>query len=151
MSKIIKEIIIMLLICLITMLIFAILLYDYVPNRKVVAEVTQYTTSPETQNLLADNIDSGENEVVLTYEVTSKDLSSYEISNEYVPGKANPFEATSSGSTSGEANDNTTNTTTNSNTITNTNNDENEDTSSSNTTEEEPEIKSFIDDDDGLK
>ena len=151
MSKIIKEVIIMLIICLIAMLLFAILLYDYVPNRKVVAEVTQYTTSQETQNLLADNIDSEENEVVLTYEVTSQDLSSYEVSNEYVPGKANPFEAVSSGTTGEGSDDNTTNTTTNSNTTTNTNNDENEDTSSNDTTENEPEIKSFIDDDDGLK
>ena len=149
MSKIIKEIIIMLIICLIAMLLFAILLYDYVPNRKVVAEVTQYTTSQETQNLLADNIDSEENEVVLTYEVTSQDLSSYEVSNEYVPGKANPFEAVSSGTTGEDSDDNTTNTTTNSNTTTN--NDENEDISSNDTTENEQEIKSFIDDDDGLK
>lgn len=91
MAKIIKEIIIILLICLISMLAIAVVLYDYIPNRKVVAEVSTYTTSQEIETQLEDDIDSEDKEVVLTYEVTSKDLSSYEISNEYVPGKANPF------------------------------------------------------------
>lgn len=93
MTKVIKEIIIMLLVSLITMLAFAIILYEYIPNRKVVAEVSEYSTAPETETLLADNIDSNENEVVLTYEVSSKDLSTYQVTNEYVPGKANPFES----------------------------------------------------------
>lgn len=93
MAKVIKEIIIILLICLVSMLIFAILLYDYIPNRKIVAEVSQYQASPEVETLLADNIDSKENEIVLTYEVTSKDLNNYEAKNEYVKGKANPFAA----------------------------------------------------------
>ena len=79
MAKIIKEIIIVLLICLISMLIFAITLYNYIPNRKVVAEVSQYETSAEVEALLADNIDSQENEIVLTYEVTSKDLNNFSI------------------------------------------------------------------------
>ena len=91
MTKIIKEIIIMLLICLISMLILAVVLYDYIPNRKVVAEVAAYTTSQEIETQLADDIDSEKKEVVLTYEVSSQDLSSYEVKNEYVPGKSNPF------------------------------------------------------------
>ena len=93
MTKVIKEIIIMLLICLISMLILAVALYDYIPNRKVVAEVSTYTTSQEIETQLADDIDSEEKEVVLTYEVTSQDLSSYEVKNEYIPGKSNPFAA----------------------------------------------------------
>lgn len=91
MTKVIKEIIIMLLICLISMLILAVVLYDYIPNRKLVAEVTNYATSEEIKTQLADDIDSEEKEVVLTYEVTSGDLSTYQITNEYVPGKSNPF------------------------------------------------------------
>lgn len=107
MTKIIKEIIIMLLICLISMLILAVVLYDYVPNRKVVAEVSTYATSQEVEAQLADDIDSEEKEVVLTYEVTSKDLTSYEIANEYVPGKSNPFAAAAQ-SVEGETEGNTT-------------------------------------------
>lgn len=109
MAKIIKEIIIMLLICLISMLVLAVVLYDYIPNRKVVAEVSTYTTSKEVEAQLADNIDSEKNEVVLTYEVTSKDLNSYEVKNEYIPGKANPF-AKYAESVDGDLEDDTTNT-----------------------------------------
>lgn len=94
MAKIIKEIIIMLLICLISMLVLAIVLYDYIPNRKVVAEIAQYETPKEIETQLSDDIDSEEKEVVLTYKVTSSDLNTFESKNEYTPGKANPFSAT---------------------------------------------------------
>ena len=107
MAKVIKEIIIMLLICLISMLILAVALYDYIPNRKVVAEVATYTTSQEIEAQLADDIDSEEKEVVLTYEVTSSDLNSYEVKNEYIPGKANPFEEYSE-TVDGDSEDDTT-------------------------------------------
>lgn len=110
MAKIIKEIIIILLICLISMLIFAISLYNYIPNRKVVAEVAQYETSAEVEALLADNIDSQDNEIVLTYKVTSSDLNSFEAKNEYVPGKANPFAAVESKTTEEGGDGNTANT-----------------------------------------
>ena len=109
MTKIIKEIIIMLLICLIAMLAFAVVLYEYIPNRKVVEEVVAYTTSEEVEAQLSDNIDSEEKEVVLTYEVTSKDLSSYQAIDEYVPGKADPFAAIAE-SVDGETESNTTDT-----------------------------------------
>ena len=91
MTKAIKEIIILLLICLILMLAFAIILYDYIPNRKTVKQVAEYTTSEETQTLLEDNIDSEDKEIVKTYEVTSSDLTNYSIRKEYVKGKDNPF------------------------------------------------------------
>lgn len=126
MTKVIKEIIIMLLICLISMLILAVALYEYIPNRKVVAEVSTYATSQEIETQLADDIDSEEKEVVLTYEVTSSDLSSYEVTNEYVPGKANPFAAYVE-SVDGESEDNTTNSGDNAtgNTVGNTTSDDN--------------------------
>lgn len=126
MAKVIKEIIIMLLICLISMLVLAVVLYDYIPNRKVVAEITTYDTSKEIEAQLADDIDSEEKEVVLTYEVTSKDLSSYEVTNEYVPGKANPFAAYAQQTEEG-SDDNTTNKVddTNGNTVPSTPSDEN--------------------------
>lgn len=95
MAKAIKEIIIMLLICLITMLILAIVLYKYIPNRKVVPEVVAYTATEDIQDLLNDNIDtkSDSDNVILTYEVTSSDLKNYQDINTYVPGKSNPFAA----------------------------------------------------------
>ena len=69
-KKIFKEIIIMLLVCLVTMLVFAIVLYNFIPNRKTVAEVTEYSPSESIQTLLEDNIDSNDrSEVILSYEV----------------------------------------------------------------------------------
>ena len=99
MSKVIKEIIIMLLICLVTMLVLAILLYRYIPNRKVVPEVTTYVATEDVQTLLADDVDSdeGKDDILLTYEVTSADLKNYQATEDYVPGKANPFGAYKAG------------------------------------------------------
>ena len=91
MTKTIKEIIILLLICLILMLLFAIILYDYIPNRKAVKQVADYTASEEIQVLLDDDIDSDDKEVVKTYQVTAGDLTNYSIRKEYVKGKDNPF------------------------------------------------------------
>lgn len=105
MSKTIKEIIIMLLVCLITMLILAIALYQYIPNRKAVPEVTTYVASEDVQDLLEDNIDTRKDDdnVILTYEVTSSDLNSYQSANAYVPGKSNPFAAYSGTPSTGES------------------------------------------------
>ena len=107
MAKVIKEIIIMLLVCLITMLILAIGLYKYIPNRKAVPEVVTYTASEDVKDLLEDNIDkkSDSDDVILTYEVTASDLTGYQSINTYVPGKSNPFAAASS-STSNDGNNN---------------------------------------------
>lgn len=97
MAKVIKELIIMLLVCLLTMLVLAVVLYKYIPNRKVIPEVVKYTASEEVQDLLEDNVKSAnetsENNVVLT--LTSDELKGYQNSNIYVPGKANPFAAVS--------------------------------------------------------
>ncbi len=91
MAKAIKEIILALLVCLVGILLFAVILYKFLPSRKVVAEVVTYSTSAEVKELLADTVDEEEDQVVLKYEVTNKDLSNYESSNDYVPGKVNPF------------------------------------------------------------
>ena len=101
MAKVIKEIIIMLVICLLTMLVLAIALYRYIPNRKAVPEVVTYTASEDVQDLLEDNIDtkSDQDNVILTYEVTASDLSGYQSTNTYVPGKSNPFAPASSSTT----------------------------------------------------
>ena len=113
MTKVIKEIIIMLLICLVLMLLFAILFYEYIPSRKVVAEITTYQANDETQQLLSDTIDSQKNEKpIYTYEVTSSELKGFEKTNEYVPGQANTFSSVTEGT---EDPNSVTNNTTNSN------------------------------------
>ena len=93
MTKAIKEIIIMLLICLVVMLGLAIALYKYIPSKKNIPEIAKYVVSEQVQDLLEDNIDqkSDKDRVILTYEVTKGELSGYQITNDYIPGKSNPF------------------------------------------------------------
>ena len=117
MSKIIKEIIIMLLTCLVGMLLFAVIFYEYIPNRKIVPEVSQYAPSEQVKEIMADDIDKRNDQVVLTYKVTGSDLNNYKVTKDYVPGKANPFgavsqdveaSATTKGGTSSNSNGKTT-------------------------------------------
>lgn len=93
MSKIFKETMIMLLTCLVGILLFAVVFYEYIPNRKIVPEVTQYEASEQVKQAIADDIDKRNDQVVLTYEVTSSDLNNYKYNKKYVAGKANPFAA----------------------------------------------------------
>ena len=132
MSKIIKEIIIMLLVALAGMLLFAVIFYEYIPNRKVVPEVSQYSAPEKIKELMADDIDTRNEQIIKTFEVTSSDLSNYKVTNDYVAGKSNPFEPTNKSpdagsSTKKPASDNNTNSSTTTNT------DEDEDTESNET------------------
>ncbi len=93
MTKIIKEIIIMLLVCLATMLVFAIVLYKYIPGKKQIPEITTYVATEQVQDLLEDTVDQKKDEdrIIFTYEVTKGDLAGYQTTKDYVPGKTNPF------------------------------------------------------------
>ena len=92
MTKIIKELIIMLLVCLAGMLLFAVVFYEYIPNRKIVPEVAKYEAPEQVKEMLADPVDQQEsNKVVTTYSVTASDLTNYKATKDYVPGKSNPF------------------------------------------------------------
>ena len=98
-KKVIKEIIIMLLLCLAIILILGVLLYEYVPSNKIIPDEVSYTTPTAVQEELSKSEDVESDEVILTYSVDSTDLDNYERINTYVPGKPNPF---SSYETSGE-------------------------------------------------
>jgi hypothetical protein len=81
----------MLLTCLAGMLLFAVIFYEYIPNRKVVPEVAVYNASEKIKELKSDDIDKRNQTIIKTFEVTSSDLTNYKIANDYVPGKSNPF------------------------------------------------------------
>ena len=98
-KNVIKEIIILLLLCLAIILLLGILLYEYVPMSKTVPNPVSYTTPEDVQQELASSSDVDNSQIILTYEVDSTDLNNYERINDYQPGKANPF---SSYATSGE-------------------------------------------------
>ena len=91
MKSIIKEIFIILLLCIAICLIFGIVFYEYIPNSKVVpSTVEAYVTS----NTIKDEISQ---EIVnypkqnYTYEITNSDLTLYKELDSYDQGKANPF------------------------------------------------------------
>ena len=92
-KSVFKEVIIALLLCLLIMLVFAIILYKYVPSNSKKALPTQvsYATPKDvSQELISSSAD--EDEVIMTYEVEPSDMTNYERIRDYNPGKANPFE-----------------------------------------------------------
>ena len=103
-KKVIKDIIIMLLLCLAIILILGVLLYEYVPSNKIIPEEVSYTTPEEVKEELSKGENVGDEQVILTYSIDATDLNNYERINSYVPGKTNPFSSYDTSSTSGEEN-----------------------------------------------
>ena len=101
-KKVIKEMIIILLICLAIILILGVLLYEYVPSNKIIPDAVSYTTPEAVQEELSKSEDVENDEIILTYSVDSTDLYNYERINTYVPGKPNPFSPYNETTTSGE-------------------------------------------------
>lgn len=101
-KKVIKEMIIILLICLAIILILGVLLYEYVPSNKIIPDAVSYTTPEAVQEELSKSEDVENDEIILTYSVDSTDLDNYERINTYVPGKPNPFSPYDETTTSGE-------------------------------------------------
>ena len=95
-KNIIKEIIIVLLLILAIILILGILLYEYVPNNKIIPQQVSYTTPEST----SENVD--DSQIIMTYEVTATDLTNYKKTKDYVSGKKNPFESINSQNTTTE-------------------------------------------------
>ena len=113
-KSIIKEIIIVLLLCLAIMLVLGILLYEYVPITKTLPNEVAYTTPENVKQELLSSSDVDDTQVIMTYEVNQDDLNNYRRVQDYVPGKANPFssyettatEPTGNGSSTGGSSSN---------------------------------------------
>ena len=125
-KNIIKEIIIVLLLCLAIILILGVLLYEYVPSNKVIPEKVSYVT-PEKVKEELNKADS--TNIITTYEynVEASDLNNYKRVSDYVPGKQNPFSSyntedteTTGGETPSTGNSSTTTGNSNNNSNTNT-------------------------------
>lgn len=94
-KTVLKEIIIILLLCLAILLVLSVLFYDYNPISKVVPNKIAYTAPESIKNdLEEENVIEEipvENKV---YTIEGSDLNIYKKSNSYNPGKANPFATT---------------------------------------------------------
>ena len=120
-KNVIKEIIIILLLCLAIILILGILLYNYVPMSKTVPSPVLYSTPESVKEELMTTGDVDEDEIVMTYEIDSTALNNYKKTQDYQPGKSNPFssyqqqETTTTETGTNETKNVTTNATQNSN------------------------------------
>lgn len=95
-KSILKEIIIVLLLCAIILFVLGILFYDYNPINKVVPNKIAYSVPENIKNELEENVQntlSVENKV---YTIEGSDLNIYKKSKTYNPSKENPFASTSS-------------------------------------------------------
>lgn len=92
-----KEVIIFLLWTLAVILILGVVLYKYVPTNKIIPETISYTTPENVKTALQSEevTNSEESQEPITFEskIDSTDLSNYKRTQEYVPGKKNPFAA----------------------------------------------------------
>lgn len=107
-KSIIKEIIIMLLLCVAILLILGVLFYDYIPSNKVVPGKIAYSTPENIQEEVNEEVIEA-NKTKITYEITDADLNIYKQSNSYVPGKRDPFSMESTqttGNSTGGTNNN---------------------------------------------
>ena len=109
-KKVIKEIIIVLLLCLAIILLLGLLLYDYVPMAKVVPEPVSYVTPEEVQEELLSAGGVDESQIVMTYQIDSTDLNNYKRIQNYKPGKTNPFSSYETGTTGENTTSNNSNT-----------------------------------------
>ena len=105
----------MLLLTLAIILILGILLYDYVPNSKVMPEPVAYSTPENVKQEILESAGVDENQVILTYEIDSTELKNDKKVNNYKTGNSNPFSSyetttseggnnTSSGTSTGTGN-----------------------------------------------
>lgn len=116
-KTVIKELFIILLLCVAVLLVLGIIFYEYIPISKVVPNKVTYTVPDEVKNELQTTTQTTEPTTqTITYEIDSGDLKKYEKSGVLDKGKANPFSGylpnndnTITDNTAGSSSDNKTN------------------------------------------
>lgn len=126
----IKEIFIILLLCIAILLILAILFYDYIPISTTVPTKEEYVTPEEVKAEIEESITESD-KIEVTYEITESDLEMYKQTGTYTEGKANPFALTESSNNTD--NTNNTNDTNDTDDTDNSNKDQNEQENVTNT------------------
>lgn len=105
-KAIIKEMIIMIILLIAIILGLGVLLYDYIPSSKIVPTVLQYETPNNISEELSEKLIDEKEEVIITYQVDSKDLNIYEKTKDYNAGNPNPFSYYTTGVTPDNNNNN---------------------------------------------
>ena len=106
MKNALKNIVLIVALAAVIVIIIAILLYDFIPSGSTVAEPKIYTADASTTKILSEIAEESSslndqqnnagsstepNIVLKSYSITETDLALYTASNEYEPGKADPF------------------------------------------------------------
>lgn len=107
-KSLIKEIVIMILLCIAIVLILGILFYNYIPSNKVVPTKEAYRTPNNVKAEIEEQI-TELNKIEISYEITDANLEIYKKSSSYKPGKSNPFalaNTTGGNNTAGNTNNN---------------------------------------------
>lgn len=92
-KSVLREICIILLLCVAIVLILGVVFYDYIPSNKAVPnKLEAYTTPENIQQEIDEKVIEAEKESV-TYTITGSDLNLYKQTNSYVSGKPDPFSA----------------------------------------------------------
>lgn len=122
MKSVLKNIILIVALAAVVVIVIAILLYDFIPSGRTVAEPNVYTADTETTKVLSEIAESSDslnsstsgntsgtqsNVVLRSYSITETDLALYEATGDYEPGrKADPFAAATSSDDSGDGSGN---------------------------------------------
>lgn len=105
MKSVLKEIIIILLLCCAICLILGVVFYDYIPTNKVIpSTVEPYTTSNTIKEEINQEITEFQKQTIVM-EITDSDLKIHKQEKSYDSGKINPFAKSSSGTTNTENGD----------------------------------------------
>lgn len=121
-KSMLKEICIMLLLCVAIVLVLGVVFYDYIPTNKAIPnKLANYKTPVNVQAVIQEQIAQMEKENV-TYTITGADLDLYKQTNSYVSGKPDPFSASTEVTGNNTNNNNTNNNNSNSNTNNNNSN-----------------------------
>lgn len=133
MKNFFKDFIILLLLAFAIILILGILLYNYLPTNVSIPEEVSYSTPSSVEEELSSS-SSSDDPLTVPYSVTASDLTNYKRTQEYVPGKKNPFAAapTQNGTNSTDGN----NTTSSSNSTTSDNSNSSDINSNANTNDQ---------------
>lgn len=102
MKSVLKEIIIILLLCCAICLILGVVFYDYIPTNKVIpSTVEPYTTSNTIKEEINQEITEFQKQTIVM-EITDSDLKIHKQEKSYDSGKINPFAKSSSGTANAE-------------------------------------------------
>lgn len=95
-KSVIKEIFIMLLLCIAIVLILGVIFYNYIPTNKAIPNKLAEYTTPENINSKIEEVTLENKTEEITYQIDSTDLKLYREAHGYTTGKVNPFSASTS-------------------------------------------------------